>query len=87
MRWNSDSALKILNALDTALKEKKWTRAHIATLCGLRSPATVQAHLNKLAEGGLVTLSGREKPVITPKGTLMLAAWREVRRRKPDEVG
>lgn len=82
MRWNSDSALKILDALATGLKQGKWTRSHIATSCGLRSPATAQAHLNKLAEGGLVALKGREKPEITSQGTLVLAAWRETKKRQ-----
>ena len=80
-KWNSDSALSILDHLDKALTERKFTRKLLAERAGKSAPSTVQAHLNALQEGKCVKLAGRAAPEITPHGRLILAAWRETKRR------
>lgn len=79
-RWNSSSALRVLDHLEVALREKRFTRRHLAGMAGLRAASTVQAHLNALRDAGCLTLSGREAPVITPHGHMILAAWRRTQK-------
>jgi Mn-dependent DtxR family transcriptional regulator len=81
-QWQSqDHVLRALDALETALQDGVFTRKRLAQDLDL-SASTVQFHLNKAATKGFLILNGREKPVITGNGMLMLAAWRELEKRK-----
>lgn len=80
-KWNSDSALRVLDLLEVSLREKQFTRRHLAEKAGLRAASTVQTHLNALRDGGCITLAGRGAPEITSHGRLILAAWRVSKER------
>lgn len=75
--WQTASSMRVLDALEKGVASGEFRRTQLASALDLSSPATVQAHLNKLSKGGLIALDGRNPPSINPKGRVYLSLFRK----------